>query len=121
MKKLSIFLIISMVGFFQYCSSSRKTSTTTTETAPPKPVAMTYAGNLQPTLEANCSPCHFPPRGNKLALDNYNAVKQNIGDMISRISKLPGERGFMPFKHDRLSDSVIHIFVQWQADGLLEK
>ena len=123
MKKLSIFLMIGMVCFFQYCSSPKKTATntSTTTTTTPTHVSLTYVPNIQPTLLANCSPCHFPPRGNKTALDTYAAAKENIGDIISRIRMNPDERGFMPFKHSKLSDSVINIFVKWQADGLLEK
>ena len=124
MKKFSIFLMVAVVGFFQYCSSSKKTSTntsTTTTTPVPTHASLTYMTNIQSTLIANCSPCHFPPRGNKTALDTYASAKENIGDIISRIKMNPEERGFMPFKHSKLSDSVINVFVQWKADGLMEK
>ena len=82
---------------------------------------MTYAANVQPLLVANCSPCHFPPKGNKKPLDTYEAVSKNIDDMISRVSRNPGDKGFMPFKHPKLSDSTINVLVQWKTDGLLEK
>jgi len=114
MKKVTIFLMIGMAVFFQYCSSTKKS------TEAPKP-ALIYINNIQPTILANCTPCHIPPRGNKLSLDTYAAARANIDDMITRINLTPDTRGFMPFKHDKLSDSVINIFVKWKADGLLEK
>ena len=121
MKKLPVLLFIALISLFQYCASPKKTISTSTTTNTPAHSLFTYAVNIQPTIAANCSPCHIPPKGFKKALDTYDAVKANIGDMIRRIQLSPGERGFMPFKHDKLSDSVIHIFVQWKADGLLEK
>lgn len=114
MKKLCIFLIFCMAAFFQYCSSSRKASK-------PVYVPMNYITNVQPTILANCSPCHIPPKGFKLALNTYDAAKKNIDDIIMRINLTPDQRGFMPFKHNKLSDSLINVFVRWKADGLLEK
>jgi len=115
MKKFGIISLIIAALFFQYCSSSKKSSSAA------KPVLLNYVTNVQPTIVANCSPCHIPPRGNKKALDTYDAAKSNVDDIIARIKLAPGQRGFMPFKHDKLSDSVINIFVQWKSDGLLEK
>jgi len=115
MKKIPVLLLIATVSFFQYCASSKKNTTA------PVHVSLTYAANVQSTVQANCSPCHMPPKGSKKPLDTYAAVKDNIGDIITRIKLNPGERGFMPFKHEKLSDSVINIFVQWNTDGLLEK
>ena len=41
--------------------------------------------------------------------------------MINRIELHPGEKGFMPFKGIRLSDSSINLLKQWKADGLAAK
>ena len=124
MKKLPVLLFIVLISFFQYCGSSKKAApgnATTTTANSPAHSSLTYAVNIQPTIIANCSPCHIPPKGFKTALDTYNAARENIGNIISRIQMNPGDRGFMPFKHEKLSDSLIHIFVQWKADGLVEK
>ncbi len=86
-----------------------------------EPPKVTYMANVQPTIVANCSPCHFPPKGSKKALNNYDSVRINIDEMITRIERQPGEKGFMPFKHSRLADSTIMVFVNWKKDGLLEK
>lgn len=81
----------------------------------------TYTANVQQLVIANCSPCHIPPNNRKKPYDTYAALKGDIDDIISRIEKNPDDRGFMPFKHAKLSDSVINVFVKWKADGLLEK
>ncbi|CAN5902739.1 hypothetical protein BH11BAC4_BH11BAC4_27600 [soil metagenome] len=116
MKKIAVISLICIVSFFQYCSSSKKLVT-----KPPPPKSIAYLSDIQPTIAANCSPCHIPPGGNKVALNSYAAAKAAIDNMISRIKKNPGERGFMPFKHSKLSDSVIHIFDEWKRTGMLEK
>ena len=110
MKKLTLFLFVLMVAVFQFCSSSKKIQ------APPK---MTYATNLQPTIAGNCSPCHVG-QAKSGHLDTYLDAKKRIDDMITRIQKNPTEKGFMPFKHAKLPDSTIQVFVKWRNDGLLE-
>ena len=112
-KNLVVVLFLMTITVFQYCSSSKKIAK-----APPK---LNYTTNVQALVVANCSPCHFPPRGNKLPLATFAAVRDNIDDILSRIQKNPTDKGFMPFKHAKLADSTIHVFVQWKADGLLEK
>jgi hypothetical protein len=112
MKKLiALSLLICLVAF-QYCSSSRKLR------ASPK---VTYATNVQPILQASCTPCHFPPQGNKKPLNSYAAAKENIDDIIARIQKNPSDKGFMPMRHPKLPDSTIQVFVRWKNDGLIEK
>ena len=114
MKKIFILLSISTtVLFLSNCGTAKKT------TAVPK---LTYESNLKPLIMANCSPCHIPAKGgNKKPYDNYNNVKTDIDEMIRRIELHPGDKGFMPFKRDRLSDSLINVFKQWRIDGALEK
>ncbi len=81
---------------------------------------LTYTTNVQPTIVANCSPCHIPPKGFKKAYDTYNAVRGDIDEIMRRINLNPGDKGFMPFKHAKLNDSIINIFSQWKTDGLRE-
>ena len=40
--------------------------------------------------------------------------------MLVRIQRNPGERGFMPFKHEKLPEVEIAVFKKWVDDGLLE-
>lgn len=77
--------------------------------------------DVQPIVATTCTPCHFPPKGNKKPYDTYTAVRSDIDSILVRINKNPGEKGFMPMRHPKLSDSLIHVFVQWKADGLLEQ
>lgn len=82
----------------------------------------TYETSVSTVIMNNCTPCHIPSKGgNKRPYDNYANVKSDIDEIIHRIELNPGDRGFMPFKHARLSDSTIAVFKQWKADGMLEK
>ncbi len=104
-------LTVITVSIFSFCSASKKSAATLAPT--------TYEAHVAQLVTANCSPCHIPAKGgNKLALDSYAAVKENIDSVIARIEKHPGEKGFMPFKRARLSDSTIAVFKQWKTDGL---
>lgn len=113
MKKGIIILLIGIVTAFQFCSSARKAQADV-----PK---MTYTAHVQPLITQHCSPCHIPPKGNKEALHTYETAKAHADSMIARIQLNPGQKGFMPFKHPKLPDSTINVFVKWKQDGLLEK
>lgn len=113
MKKMCVLLLLVTPIFLQFCSSSRNA-------AKEKVRKITYTANVQPIMVANCMPCHFPLKGNKKAYDNYIAVKGDIDAILDRINRNPDERGFMPFKHPKLADSTINVFVKWKNDGLLE-
>lgn len=116
MKKFFILALVCTVTFgLSYCSSSKKLATI--------PVIKTnYEADVKHIVSENCSPCHFPDKGgNKPPLDTYGSLTAGIDNILSRIEMHPGERGFMPFKHERLSDSLINVFKKWKADGLLEK
>lgn len=117
MKKL--FLLTSAAGvlfLLVNCNSTKKA------VAPPPP-KMTFEANVKPLIMANCAPCHIPDKGGrKKAYDTFSPNVADIDNIIARIEKQPTERGFMPFRGaNRLSDSVINVFKQWKADGLLEK
>lgn len=114
MKKLSIVIGVLIIIIFQNCSSTKKIQ-------PAQSISkVSYTSNVQPLIAGNCSPCHMPPDGNKKALNSYIAVKGEIDEILSRVQKSPDEKGFMPFKHPKLSDSTIQVLVQWKSDGLLE-
>ncbi|MDQ6610252.1 MAG: hypothetical protein M3Y85_10570 [Bacteroidota bacterium] len=112
MKKTLLILLLIIAAFFQFCSSTKK--------AQMNVPSVSYAANVQPIIAMNCSPCHIPPGGKEKALNTYEAAKTNADDMIARIQKSPDEKGFMPFKHPKLSDSVINVFVQWKNNGFAE-
>jgi hypothetical protein len=112
MKKLAAVLFLTGVIVFQFCSPAKK--------AQKEPEKTTYL-NVAPVITANCSPCHVPPNGKRDMLNTYETAKSHIDDIIARIQKNPTDKGFMPFKHPKLPDSTIQVFVQWKNDGLLEK
>ena len=115
MKKFYVLLLLALPVILEFCSNTKKIA------AVKEPVKLTYAANVQPIMIANCTPCHFPPKGFKKAYDTYESVTADIDQILSRIQKNPGEEGFMPFKHQKLADSTIMVFVQWKKDGLLQK
>ncbi len=113
MKKLCVLLLLIAPFALQFCSSSKNAAKT-------KDIKPTYAANIHPLMAANCSPCHFPPKGNKKAYDNYMAVRGDIDAILDRVNRNPTDRGFMPFKHPKLSDSTLNVLIQWKKDGLRE-
>ena len=115
MRKTSIaILLLISVLIFQFCTGPKKSSKGTT-------TSVTYEMIIKPEIEANCTPCHIMGKGNKKPLDNYAAASSSADDIIARIQRNPGERGFMPAMHAKLPDSVISLFVQWKGSGLKEK
>jgi hypothetical protein len=115
MKKLLLIVMVSTsILIFSNCSGSKKVATTTAKS--------TYETHIQTLVMNNCSPCHIPAKGgNKKPYDNFANVKSDIDEMIRRVELNPGDKGFMPFKRAKLSDSTIAVFKQWKADGMLEK
>ena len=113
MKKLFLFILFLVtVIVFEFCSGSKKAQ----KTAP----VVSYATNVQPVVAVNCSPCHVGSNARQKNLGSYDAVKNNIDDIVSRIQKNPDEKGFMPFKHSKLPDSTIQVFVNWRANGFMQ-
>ena len=116
MKQTAVLLTLCIIiTFFTYCGGSKKAQVT------PPPAKTTFEANVLPLIHSKCSPCHIPGQGNKEPYVTAASVRADIDDIIHRIGLQPGDKGFMPMKHPRLSDSTINVFVQWKADGMLEK
>jgi|SRR4051812_30443708 hypothetical protein len=105
-----IFLLISTVSIFEFCHGPKKA-----QASVPK---VSYASDVQTVIAGNCSPCHVGANAKSGHLDSYDAAKSHIDEIISRIQRNPNDKGFMPFKHPKLSDSTIAVFVKWKADGI---
>ena len=115
MKKIKVLVLIFSVGLLQFCSSSKKM----------KAKAMTssnisYTTQINPIIINKCSPCHIAGKGNKKPLDSYEALKSNMDEILVRVQKNPDEKGFMPFKHPKLSDSTIQLLAQWKSSGFMK-
>lgn len=114
MKKIGVlFSFVLVACIFYQCNPARKANASTP--------LVTYNNDIHTLVMDNCAPCHIPEKGGKkLPLDNYTATKENIADIVTRIELHPGDKGFMPFKRARLSDSTIAVFRQWKAQGMAE-
>ncbi|WP_121353927.1 hypothetical protein [Flavisolibacter nicotianae] len=112
MKKIVLFVLVALVTVFQFCSSSKKAASDSSH--------ITYARNVQPVIQANCSPCHNPPQGRAKPLNSYDAAKAHADEILVRIKKSPEEKGFMPMRHPKLADSTIAVFEKWKETGLAE-
>jgi hypothetical protein len=114
MKKLLLLVLtVSIAGVLTQCNSTKNAAGKTAK-------KLTYTADIQPIVSAKCSPCHFPDKGRARALNTYDAVKTNIDDMIHRIELHPGDKGFMPMRGTRLSDSTINMFKEWKDGGLAQ-
>jgi hypothetical protein len=113
MKKLLLFIVFATtIVLFTQCRSTKSATGSK---------KLTYVADIQPIMAGKCTPCHFPDKGGRVqALNSYASVKDHIDDIIRRIELTPGEKGYMPFKKPKLSDSTINVFKQWKADGLSE-
>jgi hypothetical protein len=98
-----------------YCGGSKKAQVAA------KPAPVTFEGNVKPIVMATCSPCHTPGNGRLPSYLTAENTQKDIDDIVHRISLQPNERGFMPMRHARLSDSSINVFKQWKTDGFVAK
>jgi len=112
---------ITLLLVFVIAACSKKTAPGKTAEVP-KVMSTTYAVEILPLVQARCSPCHLPTKGgNKASFETYASAKTYGADMLVRVNLNPGQRGFMPFKHPKLSEQEIAVFKKWVDDGLLEK
>lgn len=101
-------------------SQSFKTEKSAYQNPVQNPVS--YVNDVAPIIKASCTPCHFPPGGRKEALDTYDALKNNIAEVLVRI-KLPHDnRKFMPKGKDAIivNDSLIKVLETWLAQNMPE-
>ena len=117
MKKVSVFTSVAVAALVgcSFCSFSKKTAVL-------PPAKVTYQANIVPIIQASCTPCHVQVKGgNKKRLDSYTAMLDQYDEAVRRIQLTPADKGFMPKRKPKLSDSTINVFKQWKIDGMLEK
>jgi len=113
MKNAIVVLAAVALIVFAACSGTKKATAE-------KPTV--FNTNVLPLIQSKCSPCHLPSqRGNKADFENYSSAVKYGAEMVSRVELNPGQRGFMPFKHEKLPAQEIEIFKKWVAGGMLEK
>ena len=101
MKKIMFALTACSMLTLQFCASSKKTAISQ------PPAKITYLADVQPLVTAHCSPCHIPPKGFKKALDNLDAVKNNIDEILQRINLNPGEKAALIAFLGTLTDEAL--------------
>lgn len=89
---------------------------------------ITFITDVQPIINNNCMPCHDnPPRnGAPISLTTFEEVMtatQVTGGngVIDRISRQPGQAGFMPLGRSRLPQNLIDLIIEWRDEGFLEE
>lgn len=116
MKKISLIFTIAAITLFAACSQKNSASKT------PKVIPTTYTTDIVPLIQAKCSPCHLPSKGGrKASFESYDAAKKYSADILARIQLNPTDRGFMPFKNEKLSADEIVLVKKWLDQGMLEK
>ena len=118
----NIFVIATLFIVLIFAACAKKTTPTQTAAEPPKTKATSFVTDVQPLIQAKCSPCHLPSKGGfKTNFENYAAAQKYAAQMVSRIELNPGEKGFMPFKNPKLTEAEINVFKKWVSDGAVEK
>lgn len=108
LKRIAIsFLFILAFTTLQFCKSSQKATS--------KKNVISYTQNIAPIIENSCTPCHFPEQGKKKMLNTYDAVKENIEDILRRVQLADTDKEFMPFKSKKpaLSNEQIELLKGW--------
>ena len=118
----SLFTVITLVTLIVFVSCAKKTTSAgSTATETPKAKATSYTTDVLPLLQAKCSPCHFPSKGgNKANFETYASASKFGSEMVTRVQKNPGERGFMPMRNPKLSDTDIALLKKWVDGGMAE-
>ena len=120
MKNVLLALTLFTVLFIAACAKKTTPASSAAET--PKVKATTYTADVVPLIQMRCTPCHFPSKGgNKASFETYESAKKYGADILARVQLNPGDRGFMPFKHPKLSADEIAVLKKWLDDGLVEK
>lgn len=85
-------------------------------------IKVSYKKDIVPIMKTSCTPCHFPPDGRVEPLDTYEAVQNNIADVLERIKLPKDHRKFMPYQEKKpaVSDSLIVVIENWLKQNMPE-
>lgn len=119
MKRIIILATLASIFIFMACSKKSVPGKTASETAKVK--ATTYTADVLPLIQMKCTPCHLPTKGGfKANFENYASAAKYGADMVTRVQLNPGDKGFMPFKHEKLTAEEIAVFKKWVDGGMTE-
>jgi hypothetical protein len=79
---------------------------------------VSYANDVQPILDANCTSCHAPTESvSYIPLHNYEAVKNQCPNPLLGVIK--HEAGFsnMPLSQPQLDNDIISLIESWVDNG----
>jgi hypothetical protein len=114
-------LIIAGLFYFVACSNSKyadlvpKDATNQCETS-----NMSYARDIDPILQSNCTSCHSAGNsaGGGIVLDNYAAVKSYTeSSLIDRVSLPTTDGSFMPKGGSSIGSCNISKLTAWKDQG----
>lgn len=114
----SVFALFLMAFVFQQCKSAQNTQSEDAKKYD-GPV-VTYVANISALMQKNCTPCHFPPDGQKEALNSYEATKAHAMDILERVMLPADDIKFMPFKGKKpaWTQEEITTFKNWMRQGM---
>lgn len=114
-------LIIAGLFYVAACSNSKyadlvpKDTTNQCETA-----NMSYARDIAPILQSNCTSCHTAGNsaGSGIVLDNYDDVKNYTqGELINRVNLPTSDGLFMPKGGSSIGSCNINKLTAWKDQG----
>ena len=114
MKNTTLLFLLFAILALPFCTTSKSAAGKKM-----KEPTVNYTADIAPILAMHCTPCHFPPTGQKLPLNSFEAVRMNVDAILYR-TQLPHEDPkFMPFKMKKepLSDSLINVIKLWKEEG----
>lgn len=118
MKYLTLLFLLASIVALSFCTTAKKAAASKKM----KETTVFYDTDIAPILTGHCSPCHFPPQGQKLPLNTYTAVHDNVDYILFRVQLPHDDPKFMPFKMKKepLSDSLIAVIRLWKEQGMAE-
>ena len=120
--RLKQFLYTTILMLVLFCCEYSSEGDLIEQTEPTE--IITYNTHVASIIDNNCVNCHSNPAvaGASVPMTNYEEVKfvfENT-DALNRMSRQPGETGFMPKYGARLPQASIDLVEQWINEGFLE-
>ncbi len=119
MRKILPLILLFACVLLQNCTSSKKAmKDESASTNVVKPTVF-YEANILPIIQQSCMPCHSSS-SQGLHLDSYLGVKEEIDDVIYRISLPQNDPKFMPknLKKPALTIDQINMIKKWKAENM---